>query len=359
MGKFDISERNISKYKNKLINSIDKISSYIEDYIIKSNLHDVFCKQHSNRKYNLKDYIKGFMIFIESYSYNNYDKHIKNYKENLPKKTSMFNFIEKLTKNKILENIYNKGISDIKKDSNILLIDSSFVQNKNNIKDVGLNKYYYNKNGIKLSVISSDSGIPLYIQSDPANRNDASITNDFIDNIPINDLNNKIILGDMGYDSKELKDKFKKRKCTLLTPINPRNKKFISEKKKERKQKNKLAYEIKQKKSLKKSLKKKQLSNKITEYRNDKLIDTINLNNHFFKNCITKNSYKKNNTPTKQTKVKIINRFNKLYTKRCRIEHLFSKIKRRKLAVLNERNIDKYLSFVYFKFITLYFHLFS
>ena len=90
-------------------------------------------------------------------------------------------------------------------DSNIISIDSTFIQNKSNSLHVDRNYHYYNKKGIKVTAIVDENTLPIDIKITKASINDAKIANEFINEISDNKLNSKLLLADAGYDSSILK----------------------------------------------------------------------------------------------------------------------------------------------------------
>ena len=185
----------------------------IYKYITDNNLENFFVKKHHKSKYSLNEYIEAFVFFIDNnLTYSSYDSIIKKGKLKFPLRTSLHKFINTLSELEIMKKIYTSTVNTDVEKSNILLIDSTFIQNKNNSCIVDRNYYYYNKKGIKLTVIGDEKGIPIYTNIISANVNDCKIAHELIELISKKELTNKILIGDTGYHSKKLKKSVNKKK---------------------------------------------------------------------------------------------------------------------------------------------------
>ena len=113
-------------------------------------------------------------------------------------------------------------------------IDSSFITNKNGkFKhngrcNIGRNKFYKNKNGVKLSIICDSIGIPNSIVFKPGSVNDSIIRLEYLNKlftIAKNYSPNKqsIIMGDKGYDTQKFRQKCKENNLRPLIDYNKRN----------------------------------------------------------------------------------------------------------------------------------------
>ena len=92
-----------------------------------------------------------------------------------------------------------------------LYIDSTMIKNINGYEYLGSNHYDRNRNGNKISIIVTKTGIPLGLKLSTSNVHDINLVNDTIDNISIKIIGSRIG-GDKGYVSKDLKEKLKKDK---------------------------------------------------------------------------------------------------------------------------------------------------
>ncbi len=151
---------------------------------------------------------------------------------------SVFKAFRKLVKYGIIKECYNDIINEYLDKSSIsktkiLITDTSFIPNKNGKDLIGRNKYYSKKNGTKISAISNDKGIPLYVNCYKGNRNDAKILESDIDKMtnsgPIKDIikekRNKYFLADAGYDTNNIKSKLTKLNFKHIIAKNKRNNK--------------------------------------------------------------------------------------------------------------------------------------
>jgi transposase len=103
-----------------------------------------------------------------------------------------------------------------------LYIDSTMTKNINGHEYIGPNHYDRNRNGNKISIIVTKSGIPLGLKLEPSNIHDINIVNDTIDNISVKIVGSRIG-GDKGYISTDLKNNLKKNKDINLITCNKSN----------------------------------------------------------------------------------------------------------------------------------------
>ena len=100
-----------------------------------------------------------------------------------------------------------------------LYIDSSMIKNIKGIDKIGVNHFDRGKNGNKLSIIVTETGIPLGMKLDKSNIHDITLTDETIKDIKIKVLRSRLI-ADKGYVSKHLtkslKDDYQIR---LITPL--------------------------------------------------------------------------------------------------------------------------------------------
>ena len=120
------------------------------------------------------------------------------------------------------ENIYMNYKYFHKLDTPIVSIDSTFIANKsanNKLNFIGVNPFYKSKNGCKVTALVNEDGKPLNILITSANKNDAFIGAQLIENVK-KTLKNKTLLGDSGYDSSKIKQILDDNKCKYIIPIN-------------------------------------------------------------------------------------------------------------------------------------------
>jgi putative transposase len=106
-----------------------------------------------------------------------------------------------------------------KSDLNELSLDSSFIANKNGIEKIGRNKFYKNKNGIKVTSIVDSKGIPIELLLSKGNKHDARIVPKIISKLKMNKTKiKKYLLADKGYDSKKIREVTLKKKYEPIIP---------------------------------------------------------------------------------------------------------------------------------------------
>lgn len=110
-------------------------------------------------------------------------------------------------------------------------IDSSFIANKNGKfkhngkRNIGRNKFYKNKNGIKLSIICDSLGVPNSVVFKPGNVNDSVQNLNKLYTIAknYNPKKKSIIMGDKGYDTIKFRKTCKEFNLIPLIDYNKRN----------------------------------------------------------------------------------------------------------------------------------------
>jgi hypothetical protein len=128
----------------------------------------------------------------------------------------------------LFENIH-KIIIKLLNNKNLLLnnnkdlfIDTTMIKNINGSEYIGPNHYDRNKNGNKISIIVTKTGIPLGLKLAPSNIHDINLVEDTIDNISIKIIGSRIN-ADKGYISNNLKKKLKKDKDIDFITCNKSN----------------------------------------------------------------------------------------------------------------------------------------
>lgn len=163
---------------------------------------------HTNRLYNEVDYFRAYLDFLNNSIY-----------------FSRFKFVSKdiLIKGKYLNekvnrwnkfNIFNIMIKDLlteyfkvinPKNLIFIAIDSQFISNKfMNSSSIGRNKFYKNKQGLKLSALVDNNGVPLSLILNTGNKSDNILLKETVSNMfDISSIKKyKSFLADSGYDSK-------------------------------------------------------------------------------------------------------------------------------------------------------------
>jgi hypothetical protein len=143
------------------------------------------------------------------------------------------------TNNKVFINVYKIFINFLKnnkilkyKDLKNIFIDTTNIRNKHGLDYIQRNYCDKGKNGTKISVIVSKSGIPLSSLLTPNNIHDINTVISTINNSYIN-LNKSKLGGDKGYISKKIMNELK----------NNYNITFITHKRKKRRTKEEILYD--------------------------------------------------------------------------------------------------------------------
>ncbi len=119
-----------------------------------------------------------------------YDEFVKEFNLNLPKRTQLIKFINKISKINLLKDLFFRP----KTFTELLSIDSTFIVNRSNCKNVDRNYHYYNKKGIKVTAIIDENCLPVTeINISKGSVNDCKIGNDVIQNLPDGFLKNKYL----------------------------------------------------------------------------------------------------------------------------------------------------------------------
>jgi hypothetical protein len=105
-----------------------------------------------------------------------------------------------------------------------LYIDSTMTKNINGSEYIGPNHYDRNKNGNKISIVVTKTGIPIGLKLAPSNIHDINLVEDTLDNISIKIIGCRIG-ADKGYISNNLKQNLKNNKNIDLITCNKSNSK--------------------------------------------------------------------------------------------------------------------------------------
>jgi hypothetical protein len=188
-----------------------------------------------NKKYSIETYFKEILNFFNNSIYWSRYNGIINGKtlNNKHNEFCKLGVYEKVYKD-ILMKYYKKCKAfKLKYQS----IDSLFIKNKlcimkaSHNKNIGRNKFYKNKRGLKISSIVDSFGIPFSVNVFYGNSNDAILFNDTFNNILIDtqtntyNKNNKYkqyFLGDKAYDTNDIRNTLKNDNLTTIIDYNHR-----------------------------------------------------------------------------------------------------------------------------------------
>lgn len=179
-------------------------------------LKTTYTKQYSNSKYSLDLIIQEILYFLKSgNSWNNLRSPIKS-------KTLYWHFQKFVSFNifqRLFSKIRHKYLDKYLHPTATLLIDSTFVFNKNGINKIGRNKFYKNKNCTKISLMTDIYGFPLSIFFMKGNYHDMRTFKNHIKDACILLPNKpKIILADKAYASKDVYDDLQNKNITHIIP---------------------------------------------------------------------------------------------------------------------------------------------
>jgi hypothetical protein len=162
------------------------------DYLIetfKQVTENVFNKYSPKRLLDESIYFEAYLCFLNNSIYYSRFKYNSNGKNITGKYLN--EKVNKWNKLKIFDKIYKcilkKYMDEHNEHMNHFAIDSQFIRNRfMTAKKVGRNKFYKNKNGLKLSVIVNDIGIPLSIALNNGKTYDSKILIDTCQKMLIN-----------------------------------------------------------------------------------------------------------------------------------------------------------------------------
>ena len=167
----------------------------------------------TNSKYSVDEIIRTIIYVLKTgISFRNIVSKIK-------WRTVYFHF-NRFIKANIFERLFKRIRKKYTKNKKlkIIMIDSSFIANKYGINKIKRNKYYSNKNGNKVSIITDKYGLPLSVLINKGTIHDISFVKKHIKDLHIKSSYNKILLADKGYYSKQLSDDILQSKITLCVP---------------------------------------------------------------------------------------------------------------------------------------------
>ena len=122
---------------------------------------------------------------------------------------TLFMHYQRFTKENIFKKCYDIIINkySTQNKSQCIIVDSSFIGNKNGKNKIGRNKYFKNKNCNKLSILCDENGFPFSIIIKEGNINDAKLFISHKRHLHRINKNKtqKYVLADAGYDSSKVK----------------------------------------------------------------------------------------------------------------------------------------------------------
>lgn len=221
--------------KNK-INLVKFLTKYIRDkYPNKYNFST------PNQKHSLESIIDSILFILQTgMSFNQYGK------LGIINKKTLYNHLNFFKKKEIFKFAYIELLNQYFKKNKcrklkFQLIDSSFIPNQYGIENIGRNKYYKNKQGYKLSLITDVYGIPFSILIENGSKNDAKMIDNHFNNLLIETNTNRYkdhnrykqyFLADKMYDTKEFRKKITDKGYSCIIDYNKRNTKNINKIKK-------------------------------------------------------------------------------------------------------------------------------
>ncbi len=189
------------------------IVSYIQANKKLSKLYSPI-KKHPNSKYKINSIINDILYILKTGISWRSIRSTNNWQ-------SIYFHFNRFSKFKIFsslfKNIRNKYIR--KNKINNIVIDSSFIPNKNGKTLLARNKFFKNKNCNKLNIITDSYGTPLTAFLSKGNFNDCRLFNP-----TYNSLNksikksSKFLLADKGYISKYIRNTLSNDNISLMTP---------------------------------------------------------------------------------------------------------------------------------------------
>lgn len=124
--------------------------------------------------------------------------------------------------NKVFQNVFYILIKLLKLKNKIneqvikdLYIDSTMIKNNRGIDLLGPNHYDRFRKGNKISIVVTNTGIPLGMTMNKSNVHDINLVEDNLDDITIKIVNSRLG-GDKGYNSSKLKNNLKVKNISLV-----------------------------------------------------------------------------------------------------------------------------------------------
>lgn len=216
------------------------IVNFLTKYIMK-RYPNKYNFTHPNQKYSLQCILQSILFILKTgMSLNDFEIIGK-----INKKT-LYNHLKFFMENEIFKLAYIEILNKYFKFNKcqklkFQSIDSSFIPNQYGIENIGRNKYYKNKKGYKLSLITDVNGIPFSLLVEKGSKNDAKMIDDHLNNLLIVTNSNQYrnhnrykqyLLGDKMYDTKEFREKVTNKGYSCIIDYNKRNTKDVNKIKK-------------------------------------------------------------------------------------------------------------------------------
>ncbi len=339
---------------------IDHIILYYNTII--SHFSTFFRSDIHNCNYRFHLYFHIYVYIIITHynlSKSQFNTFRKAHKCIIPSYTSYCYLAQKINKHCISKFIIDNFKSQYNNtiDTNIVSIDSTFISNKTCKKDgklLSINTFYKNKYGVKITAITNEFGLPLHISIDNGASYDSKIAVDWLNHNNNINLSSKLLLGDTGYDSKELINILRRKKCKYIIPENKRNK-YTPEMNCERDnmmQSNRTLQSdyISTLKNIRTVIEDTIIKKRLIAIAKDNLTEAINNNKNKFKveiNRMRKNINKKENVKNKFKKQ------HDVYKKRSTVEHFNARLKC-KVPMITNKNPNAIIYTIYRRIVTLY-----
>jgi transposase len=199
-------------------------NKFLKNVIINDvNVKKYYNKSFPNSKYSLDVIIDGIIYILKTgISWRDFIHPSIHW-------NSLFFHFNRFVKFNIFKKAYLKLKASYLKSNNdnIFIIDSSFVQNKYGKNLIARNKFYKNKFGNKISLITDSHGIPISIFLNKGNIHDLSFIDKHLRDLFIIKNNAPhILLADKAYTSTNTRNKLALINCSIMVPnkLNAKNK---------------------------------------------------------------------------------------------------------------------------------------
>lgn len=126
-------------------------------------------------------------------------------------------------KNDIFERAFNWELTSLNQRNrisglNYIAIDCSLIKSIRGVDSIGRNPCDRGRNGSKISLVVTETCIPLAIALSGANTHDSKLAIETLDKVPIG-INSSCLLADKAYSSEPLKRVLKHRNLALIYPF--------------------------------------------------------------------------------------------------------------------------------------------
>jgi transposase len=189
-------------------------------------LYKKFYNKTKNRKYKIKELCNYIYLILKTgMSFRDINEfNIKN----IPHWNTIYKFFEKLIKYNVIYTTFLDTVKKLKK-YNKFLTDTTIIQNKGGIQDIGYNLQLPKHKCTKILLITNSEGKILSTDIYSGNVHDSKIfINQFQKFDIFNPNNQNILIGDSAYDSNLIRKKLNEKNFgILLAPKNKRNTKNL------------------------------------------------------------------------------------------------------------------------------------